>query len=120
MTLATFSTGLASRRTLIKAVAALSGAVALAPTGVFAQGVGNPPGGAGPATPPTTTTNPPRDFGPNGAPSTYFSDPDVITIDPVFGDITQGNTTIARLWHGDVNGKPILWSEGPAWNSVGR
>jgi gluconolactonase len=94
------------------------------PTGVFAapadQGVGNPPGGAGPATPATTTTNPPRDFSPNGAPSTYFSDPDVITIDPAFGDITQGNTTIQRLWHGDVNGKPILWSEGPAWSSAGR
>jgi gluconolactonase len=109
---------------LIKAVAALTGAVAIAPTGVFAapagQGAPTPPGGAGPATPPTTTTNPPRDFSPNGAPSTYFSDPDVIEVSPAFGDITQGNTTIQRLWHGDVNGKPILWSEGPAWNSVGR
>src|SRR5712692_11785068 len=96
MTPATFSTGLTSRRALIKAVAAVTGAVAIAPTGVFAapndQGV--PPGGAGPATPATTTTSPPRDFSPNGAPSTYFSDPDVITIDPGFGDITQGNTTI--------------------------
>ncbi len=116
--------GLVARRTLIKAVAAVAGAVAVGPTGAFAapadQGVGNPPGGAGPATPATTTTSPPRDFSPNGAPSTYFSDPDVITVDPAFGDITQGNTTIHRLWHGDVNGKPILWSEGPAWSSEGR
>jgi gluconolactonase len=116
--------GLMARRTLIKAVAAVAGAAAVVPTGVFAapadQGVGNPPGGAGPATPATTTTNPPRDFSPNGAPSTYFSDPDVITIVPAFDDITQGNTTIQRLWHGDVNGKPILWSEGPAWSSAGR
>jgi gluconolactonase len=50
----------------------------------------------------------------------YFSDPDVLMVDPAFNDLTQGNTTIARLWHGDVNGKPILWAEGPAWNSQGR
>src|SRR5947209_13456305 len=110
-----------ARRTLIKAVAAVAGAVAIAPTGVLAapqdQAAPPVPGGAGPATPPTTTTNPPRDF---TAPSVYFSDPDVLTVDPAFNDLTQGNTTIARLWHGDVNGKPILWAEGPAWNSQGR
>jgi len=44
----------------------------------------------------------------------------VITVDPAFGDITQGNTTIQRIWHGDINGKPLLWLEGPAWNSEGR
>jgi gluconolactonase len=32
----------------------------------------------------------------------------------------QGNATLARLWHGDVNGKPILWAEGPAWSSQGQ
>jgi gluconolactonase len=116
--------GLVARRTLIKAVAAVAGAVAVGPTGAFAapnaQGIPNPPGGAGPATPATTTTSPPRDFSPNGAPSTYFSDPDVIEVDPAFGDITQGNTTIQRIWHGDINGKPPLWLEGPAWNSEGR
>jgi gluconolactonase len=108
---------------LIKAAAAVVGAVAVAPSLAMAAEPVNqpvPPGGAGPATPPTTTTTPPRDFGPNGAPSTYFSDPDVLTIDPAFDDVTQGNTTIQRLWHGDVNGKPILWCEGPAWNSEGR
>jgi len=38
----------------------------------------------------------------------YFSDPDILNVDPAFGGLTQGNTTIQRLWHGDVNGKPIL------------
>jgi len=66
---------------------------------------------------PTTTTNPPRDF---TAPSVYFSDPDIINIDNAFGGLTQGNTTIARLWHGDVQGKPILWAEGPCWSSQGQ
>src|SRR6185312_8185600 len=32
----------------------------------------------GPATPPSTVTTPPRDFSPNGAPTTYFMDPDII------------------------------------------
>ena len=34
--------------------------------------------------PPTTITTPPRDFGPNGAPTTYFTDPDVLTVEPEF------------------------------------
>ena len=34
--------------------------------------------------PPSTVTTPPRDFGPNGAPTTYFTDPDVLTVDPSF------------------------------------
>ena len=110
-----------ARRTLIKAMAAVAGAVAIAPSGVLAapedQAAPPVPGGSGPATPPTTTTNPPRDF---TAPSVYFNDPDVLTVDPAFNDLIQGNTTITRLWHGDVNGKPILWAEGPAWNSQGR
>ena len=85
-----------SRRTLVQGLA-LGAAATMAGTGTaLAQ--------TGPAAPPTTTTNPPRDFGPNGAPSTYFSDPDVFTVDPSFGDITQANTTIQRIWHGDING----------------
>jgi gluconolactonase len=63
---------------------------------------------------PTVISTPPRDFGPTGAPTTYFSDPDVITVDPAFGALTQGNTTILRLWTG------ALWVEGPAWNGQGR
>jgi gluconolactonase len=107
--------GLMSRRLSSRSVGAVVGAVAIAPKVALAQPA-PPPGGAGPATPPTTTTNPPRDF---TAPSVYFSDPDVLTIDSNFGGF-QGNTTIARLWHGDVNGKPILWAEGPAWSSQGQ
>src|SRR3954469_7970813 len=34
------------------------------------------------AAPPSTITNPPRDFGPGGAPTTYFWDPDIIAVDP--------------------------------------
>src|SRR5678816_1279289 len=63
---------------------------------------------------PTVVSNPPRDFGPNGAPTTYFADPDVLTIDPAFNALIQGNTPILRLWTG------ALWTEGPAWNAQGR
>src|ERR671936_313986 len=111
----------ASRRTFLRAAAVVVGAAALSPSAALAKVPTDqpapPPGGAGPATPATTTTSPPRDF---TAPSVYFNDPDVLTIDPAFNDLIQGNTSIERLWHGDVNGKPILWAEGPAWNSEGR
>jgi gluconolactonase len=68
-----------------------------------------PSGGA-----PTVISHPPRDFGPNGTLTTYFADPDVLTIDPAFGALIQGNTTILRMWTG------ALWTEGPAWNGQGR
>ena len=64
--------------------------------------------------PPTTITTPPRDFGPNGAPTTYFWDPDIIAVDPSFNGLAQPNTAIKRLWTG------ALWAEGPAWNAQGR
>jgi gluconolactonase len=64
--------------------------------------------------PPTTITTPPRDFGPNGAPTTYFTDPDVLSVDPAFDQYAQPNSAIQRLWTG------ALWSEGPAWNAEGR
>jgi gluconolactonase len=67
-----------------------------------------------PAAPPTTITTPPRDFGPNGAPTTYFFDPDVIAVDPSFEDLAQPNTAIKRLYTG------LLWAEGPAWSAQGR
>jgi len=63
---------------------------------------------------PTVISHPPRDFGPNGTLTTYFADPDVLTIDPAFGGLIQGNTTILRLWTG------ALWTEGPAWSAQGR
>jgi gluconolactonase len=61
--------------------------------------------------PPSVITNPPRDF---SEPTTYFNDPDVVSVDPRFDAYVQPNSAIRRLWTGG------LWLEGPAWNSVGR
>jgi hypothetical protein len=96
--------GLVSRRTLVGAMAV--GATFAGSRGALAQ--------AERAAPPSTVTSPPRDFGPNGAPTTYFRDPDVIAVDPLFNQYTQPNSAITRLWTG------ALWSEGPAWNAQGR
>lgn len=95
-----------SRRWLVGALASGAAAAALARP-ALAQSPSA-------AAPPTTITTPPRDFGPGGAPTTYFADPDVLTIDPSFNGLRQGNTSIHRLWTG------AQWMEGPAWNSVGR
>jgi gluconolactonase len=95
------------RRRLMVGAGAAVGAALLAPRAAHAQ--------AGqPAAPPSTITQPPRDFGPNGAPTTYFTDPDVLSVDPAFDGLRQPNAPIQRLWTG------ALWAEGPAWNSVGR
>jgi gluconolactonase len=67
-----------------------------------------------PQAPPSTVTIPPRDFGPNAPPTTYFTDPDVLIVDPVFGGYVQANSAIKRLWTG------ALWAEGPAWSAQGR
>ena len=64
--------------------------------------------------PPTVISNPPRDFSRRGAPTTYFSDPDILTVDPSFDNLVQPNAAIQRLWTG------ALWAEGPAWNAQGR
>jgi len=96
-----------SRRGLI--AAAGIGAVAL-PAIARAQAPATP----APVGPPTTITNPPRDFSRHGAPTTYFTDPDVLSVDPSFDAIAQPNSAIQRLWTG------ALWSEGPAWNAQGR
>ena len=98
-----------SRRMLLTTMGAVAGAAALGSRLAMAQ---TPPP-SGPATPLSTVTTPPRDFGPNAPPSTYV-DPDVITIDPLFDRYRQGNTPLKRLWTG------ALWSEGPAWCSQGR
>ena len=95
-----------SRRTLVAGLAAGAGAIALGPRDARAAG------DMGPVAPPSTVTSPPRDFGPNGAPTTYFTDPDVLTVDPSFP--AQPNSAIQRLWTG------ALWSEGPAWSAQGR
>jgi gluconolactonase len=96
-----------SRRGLI--AAAGIGAMAL-PAIARAQA----PAAPAPVAPPTTITNPPRDFSPRGAPTTYFSDPDVLAVDPSFDALTQANASIKRLWTG------ALWVEGPAWSAEGR
>jgi gluconolactonase len=100
--------GALSRRSLLTGLGVVAGALAVGPVAVSAQA---PPG---PATPPSTITTPPRDFGPGAPPNVYFTDPDVITIDPMFNGLRQANAPIQRLWTG------ALWSEGPAWSGQGR
>src|SRR5216683_5196604 len=96
-----------SRRSVIKALGAGAGVAAAAPRIAFAQA-------AAPVAPPSTITTPPRDFSRNGAPTTYFTDPDILTVDPLFNQYAQPNSAITRLWTG------ALWAEGPAWNAEGR
>ena len=100
---------LASRRKMLRSVGAAVGAAMLAPRWVSAQITQ-----VGAVVPSSTITQPPRDFGPGGAPTTYFTDPDVLTVEPMFDGLRQPNAPIQRLWTG------ALWSEGPAWNSVGK
>lgn len=82
--------------------------------GAVALGSGRVMGQTEPGAPPSTITNPPRDFSPNGAPTTYFWDPDVLAVDPSFNGLAQPNAPIQRLWTGTA------WAEGPAWNAVGK
>src|SRR5271169_839940 len=88
--------GLVSRRTLVGAMAV--GATVAGSRGALAQ--------AERGAPPSTVTSPPRDFGPNEAPTTYFWDPDIVAVDPTFNQYAQPNSAIMRLWTG------ALWSEG--------
>ena len=94
-----------SRRWLVAALAA--GAAAAVARPALAQT-------PGPAAPPSTITSPPRDFSPGAPPTTYFTDPDVLSVDPSFNGLRQPNAAIQRLWTG------ALWMEGPAWNAVGK
>ena len=98
------------RRRLLRGVGAAVGAAIVVPR--WAQAQAAAPGA--PAAPPSTITQPPRDFSRRGAPTTYFTDPAVLTVDPAFDGLRQPNAPIQRLWTG------ALWAEGPAWNSVGR
>ncbi|SEG63879.1 SMP-30/gluconolactonase/LRE family protein [Bosea lathyri] len=102
----TFEESRLSRRTLI--AAAGLGALSAAASPALAQTA------TGAAAPPSTITNPPRDFSRRGAPTTYFWDPDIIAVDPSFNGLAQPNSAIQRLWTG------ALWSEGPAWSAQGR
>src|SRR5258706_618403 len=103
------SNGPMSRRKLLGGVGAAVGAAMVTPRWVHAQAAAGVP-----MAPPSTITQPPRDFSERGAPTTYFTDPDVLTVDPAFDGLRQPNAAIQRLWSG------ALWAEGPAWNSVGR
>ena len=98
-----------SRRTLLATLGSAAGAALVAPAPAFARGRQ-----AAPLSAPTVISNPPRDFGPGAPPTTYFNDPDVLTIDPSFNALVQPNASLARLWTG------ALWTEGPAWSSQGR
>jgi gluconolactonase len=99
------SGGAVSRRTLVAGLAGSAAALGVSRV-AMAQ--------TGPAAPPSTITSPPRDFGPNAPPNVYFTDADVLTVDPSFDRLRQPNAPIQRLWTG------ALWSEGPAWNAQGR
>src|SRR5687768_1018715 len=96
-----------SRRSLIKRLGVVAGAAAAAPRVVWG-------GQAQRQAPPSTVTIPPRDFGPAAAPTTYFTDPDILVLDPAFSNYVQPNSAITRLWTG------ALWAEGPAWSGQGR
>jgi len=98
-----------TRRHLLTTIGAVTGAALTMPRDSFGQNAQGKPLSA-----PTVISNPPRDFGPDAPPTTYFADPDVLTIDPAFDGLIQANTPIKRLWTG------ALWAEGPAWSSQGR
>jgi gluconolactonase len=95
-----------SRRQLIATVGSAAAAAIVTTKKSFAQGT--------PLSAPTVISNPPRDFGPDAPPTTYFTDPDILTVDPAFNSLIQANTSIKRLWTG------ALWTEGPAWSSQGK
>src|SRR3954452_7901257 len=97
-----------SRRRFLASVGAAAGAALVIHSPLRAQAR------QAPLSAPTVISNPPRDFGPDAPPTTYFADPDVLTVDPAFNGLIQANTSIKRLWTG------ALWTEGPAWNSQGR
>ena len=101
------SQSMLSRRTLVQGLAIAADATAAEAGGALAK----QPAQLGP---PTTITTPPRHFGPHGAPTTYFFDPDIIAVDPSFNGLAQPNTSIKRLVTG------MLWTEGPAWCAEGR
>ena len=72
---------------MLEAVGAVAGAAVASSRG-HAQVQQQPPR---PQQPPSTITNPPRDFGPDAPPTTYFTDPDILTVDPLFNAYIQAN-----------------------------
>jgi gluconolactonase len=96
-----------SRRSLMKRVGAAAGAALAAPQTLFAQT-------AQTATTPSVITNPPRNFGSQGEPVSFYPDPDVISNSPAFDAIVPPNANIRRVFTG------ALWCEGVAWSNQGR
>src|SRR3954470_21843588 len=68
--------------------------------------------GAQTPAPPPSPVPAPRDW--SGQTPLQYPDPDIIALDPKFRRYMVGNTPIKRLYTG------TLWSEGPAWNGVGK
>jgi gluconolactonase len=97
-----------SRRSLMRAAGLGAGSLLLSGVAARAQEV------LGPISPPSVVSDPPRVFGPGAQPNVYFRDPDVIVVEPEFGGLVVGNTSIERIWTG------ALWMEGPAWSSQGQ
>ena len=64
-------------------------------------------------TPRSVISDPPREFGPGGAPS-ISPDPDVLRIDPGFNNLLIGQEVIHRVATG------FHLAEGPAWSSEGQ
>lgn len=55
------------------------------------------------------------DFDDDAAPVRY-PDPRLVSLDDRFNKLKLGNTPVQRIHHS----KNTLWTEGPAWNGVGR
>ena len=97
-----------SRRTALVMLTIGAGAAAVGARTAVAQ---TP---TGPVAPPEHHHQPAARFRPERRADTYFTDPDVLTVDPLFNSCRQPNAAIQRLWTG------ALWAEGPAWNAEGR
>ncbi|WP_130731221.1 SMP-30/gluconolactonase/LRE family protein [Komagataeibacter xylinus] len=63
--------------------------------------------------PPSVVSNPPRQWGAD-APVTPLPDPDILVLDPSFGNLAYANAGLKLAWRGGG------WLEGPAWCSEGR
>lgn len=103
------TSGLVSRRSLMRTAISVAGVAAgvaaFAPRIAFAQ--------AQKGTPPSVISQPPRQWGPDAQPETY-PDPDIIQLDPAFGQYMLGITAMHRLTTG------LKWAEGPAWSAQGN
>ena len=102
---ASLSSRTLSRRTLVGAAGVT--AATLAAGKVFAQ--------ATPLAvePPSTITQPPRDFSRHGAPTTYFTDPDVLSVDPSFNALAQPTAPSSGCGPAAVGGGAGVERAGP-------